>query len=67
MPHTQPTKFVKDNAKVMKFTHNSPAKLTPQKAGKMLKEGMARGHKLSKAQRGLFGVIASGRKPRKGY
>jgi hypothetical protein len=40
-------------------------KLTKQKAKKMLEHGTVRGKRLSKKQRGLFGVIASGKKPRK--
>lgn len=35
------------------------------KAKKMLRHGKARGESLTKAQRGFFGVIASGKKPRK--
>jgi hypothetical protein len=42
--------------------HNMP---TQDKARKMLHEGTANGQPLSKAQRGLFGVIASGRRPRR--
>lgn len=34
------------------------------KAKKILRDGTVRGHKLTKKQRGLFGVIASGKKPR---
>ena len=40
--------------------------LTRAKAKRMLEEGMARGHKLSKAQKGLFGLIAGGGRPSKG-
>lgn len=40
--------------------------LTRAKARKMLHEGMAHGKPLSEAQRGYFGVIASGERPRKG-
>ena len=36
--------------------------LTKRKARKMLHEGMVRGHKLTKKQRGLFGAIASGKR-----
>ena len=42
-----------------------PKKLTSDKAKKMLKEGVARGHKLTKKQKGLFGLIAGGGKPTK--
>ena len=35
------------------------------KAKEMLRHGMVRGHKLSKKQKGLFGVIAGGKKPTK--
>lgn len=35
------------------------------KAMKMLKEGMAHGKKLTKKQKKLFGLIASGKKPKK--
>ena len=38
--------------------------LTESKAKKMLKEGVVRGKKLSKKQKGLFRLIASGKKPR---
>lgn len=40
-------------------------KLTKIKAKKMLHEGMAKGRKLTKKQRGLFGIIASGKKPKR--
>lgn len=36
---------------------------TKEKAKKMLHEGMANGKPLSKKQRGLFGILASGHKP----
>jgi len=36
---------------------------TKAKAKKMLKENQAQGKPLSKAQKGLFGVIAGGKKP----
>ena len=36
---------------------------TKEKAKKMLKENQAQGKPLSKAQKGLFGVIAGGKKP----
>jgi len=39
--------------------------LTRAKAKKMLKHGEVRGKRLTKKQKGLFGVIASGKKPRK--
>ena len=47
---------------LMEPPHNFPSQ---EKAKKMLHEGMANGQPLSKAQRGLFGLIASGRKPTK--
>ena len=37
--------------------------LSKDKAKKMLHEGVARGHKLTKKQKGLFGLIAGGGKP----
>lgn len=40
-------------------------RLTKKKAKMMLHEGMAMGRPLTKAQKGLFGLIASGKKPRK--
>ena len=48
---------------------NSPARLSKAKAKTMLREGEARGHPLTEKQRGLFGLIASGKRPskRKGY
>ena len=39
--------------------------LTKAKAKTMLREGSVRGHKLTKKQKGLFGLIASGKTPRK--
>ena len=36
--------------------------LTVKKAKKMLKEGYAKGKKLTKKQKGLFGMIAAGKK-----
>ena len=38
-------------------------KLTSTKAKLILSEGEVRGHKLTKKQRRLFGLIAGGRKP----
>ena len=38
-------------------------KLTQHKAKKMLKEGKAQGKKLTKKQKGLFGLVAGGGKP----
>ena len=38
-------------------------KLTKSKAKKMLKEDRARGKKLTKKQKGLFGLIAGGGTP----
>lgn len=43
---------------------NMARKLSAAKAKKMLHEGKARGHKLTKKQRGLFGAIASGKSRR---
>ncbi len=40
-------------------------KLSATKAKKMLKDGTVRGHKLTKKQKGYFGLIAGGKKPRK--
>jgi len=39
---------------------------TKTKAKKILKDGKVRNKSLTKKQKGLFGVIASGRKPRAG-
>ena len=39
---------------------------TKKKAKEMLHHGEVHGKPLTKKQRGLFGVIASGKKPRKG-
>ena len=39
-------------------------KLTKAKARKILKDGTVRGHALTKKQRGYFGIIAGGGKPR---
>ena len=36
-------------------------KLTKSKAKKMLKEGVVRGHKLTKKQKGYFGAVAGGK------
>ena len=36
-----------------------------KKSRKILKHGSVRGRKLTKAQKGLFGVIAGGKKPLK--
>lgn len=33
------------------------------KAKEMLRHGMVKGHKLTKKQKGLFGLIAGGKKP----
>lgn len=41
------------------------AKLTVSKAKKMRKHGSVRGHKLTKAQKGMFGDRAGGAKLRK--
>ena len=40
------------------------AGLTPMKAKTILKEGMARGKKLTDKQKGLFGLIASNKRPK---
>ena len=40
------------------------AKLTKTKAKKILGDGSIRGKKLTKKQRGLFGVIAGGKTPK---
>ena len=45
--------------------HGKHKGLTKAKARLMLKEGKARGHKLTKKQKGLFGLIASGKSPTK--
>jgi len=42
---------------------HSPARLSRSKAKTMLREGEARGHPLTEKQKGLFGLIASGRRP----
>ena len=39
------------------------AKLTSIKAKKILHEGVARGRMITPKQRGLFGIIASGKRP----
>ena len=36
-------------------------KLTSRKARKILREGVARGHKLTKKQKRFFGLLASGK------
>lgn len=46
---------------LMEPPHNMP---TREKAKKMLHEGVANGRPLSAKQRGLFGIIASGKKPK---
>ena len=38
--------------------------ISKAKAKKMLKDGKVRGKKLTKKQKGFFGLIASGKKPR---
>lgn len=43
----------------MAFHHH----LGAEKAKKILKHGEVRGHALSKKQKGLFGLIAGGKKP----
>ena len=40
-------------------------KLTSSKARTILKEGKARGHRLTKKQKRFFGAIAGGQRPRK--
>lgn len=40
-------------------------KLTATKAKEILRDGKVHGKALTKTQKGLFGVIASGKKPRK--
>ena len=45
--------------------HHSSPHLGKSKAKEMLRHGEVRGKPLTKKQRGLFGVIASGKKPRK--
>lgn len=40
-------------------------KLTKTKAKKMLSEGVAKGKKLTKKQKAYFGLVASGKKPKK--
>jgi hypothetical protein len=53
---------------LMEPPHNMP---TQEKAKTMLHEGSVRGKPLTKGQRGLFGIIASGKRPKiapkKGY
>lgn len=39
--------------------------MSPAKAKKMMKEGMANGKELTAKQKGFFGIIASGKTPRK--
>lgn len=41
-------------------------KLTREKAKKILREGRARGRKLSAKQKRFFGAVAGGQKPRRG-
>jgi hypothetical protein len=43
----------------------SKKKLTPAKARKILREGVAQGKKLTKRQKGFFGLIAGGGLPNK--
>jgi len=45
--------------------HHSAPHLGKRKAKEMLRHGEVRGNPLTEKQRGLFGVIASGKKPRK--
>ena len=42
-----------------------PSHTRKEKAKKILRHGQVRGKPLTKKQKGLFGVIASGKKPRK--
>jgi hypothetical protein len=39
--------------------------VSPAKAKEILRDGTAHGRKLTKAQKGYFGIIASGKKPTK--
>lgn len=41
------------------------ARLSSEKAKKILKDGNIRGKKITPKQRGYFGLIAGGRKPKK--
>lgn len=43
--------------------HRKSKSVSKEKAKEILRHGEVRGHRLTKAQRGLFGVIASGKKP----
>ena len=45
--------------------HHSAPHLGKAKAKEMLRHGEVRGKPLTEKQRGLFGIIASGKKPRK--
>ena len=45
--------------------HHSAPRLGKAKAKEMLRHGEVRGKPLTEKQRGLFGIIASGKKPRK--
>lgn len=42
-----------------------PPSMSKAKAKKILHDGTVMGHPLTKKQRGLFGIIASGKKPRR--
>ena len=44
---------------------NKSKKLTKTKAKKMLKDDSAHGRKLTKKQKGYFGLIAGGKRPTK--
>ena len=58
MPHTTGGKYKS------RLGHKKK-KLTSAKAKKMLKEGMAHGESLTKAQKGYFGMVAGGKMPMK--
>ena len=45
--------------------HGKHKTLSVQKAKKILKHGEVRGHPLSEKQKGLFGIVAGGKTPRK--
>lgn len=40
-------------------------RISQAKAKQMLRDNSAQGHPLTKKQKGLFGLIASGKRPRK--
>ncbi len=59
----QPSNHLEKNAGLKGSAHGSHESLSRAKAKKILREGVARGRKLSPKQKGLFGLIAGGGTP----